>query len=206
MRELILRRHAEPRGIIHPNPRTLESSQVPIYEFYCPDNNRIYSFLARSVSYSDRVPRCPDDPAFRMRKMVSRFATRKKGSESRGEAGEADGGDDPFAGRDEAKMESAMMELEREMGGMDEENPDPRQMGRLMRRMCEMTGQEMAGPMEEMVRRMEKGEDPDSLEEEYSDVLDSEEFDFVAKKAGFKRGASARPVRDPVVYEMAEWV
>ena len=139
-----------------------------------------------------------------MEKMVSRFAVRRKGSNRRGEEG--DEPSDPFAGMDESKMEAAMMEMEREMGGMDEENPDPRQMGHLMRKMCELTGHEMAGPMEEMVRRMEAGEDPDALEEEYGDVLESEEFDLAAKRAGLRSTVEKRPMRDPVVYEMAKYV
>ena len=46
-------------------------------------------------------------------------------------------GDDPFAGIDESKMEGFMADMEREMGGMDEENPDPRQLGHFMRKMTE---------------------------------------------------------------------
>jgi hypothetical protein len=32
---------------------------MPIYEFYSPDNNRLYQFLARSLAYRDKTPRCP---------------------------------------------------------------------------------------------------------------------------------------------------
>ena len=46
----------------------------------------------------------------------------------------------PFDNLDPKKAELAMRELERSMDGMDEENPDPKQMGSLMRRMCEITG------------------------------------------------------------------
>ena len=31
---------------------------------------------------------------------------------------------------------------------MDEDNPDPKQMGSLMRRMCELSGENMDEPME----------------------------------------------------------
>ncbi|MEM7384738.1 MAG: cytochrome C, partial [Verrucomicrobiota bacterium] len=168
---------------------------MPIYEFYCPDNNKLYSFLARSLSYRDRVPRCPDGDSLKMEKRVSRFAITGKVKE--------EDEDDPFADIDESKMEAAMAELEKDMGGMDEENPDPRQMGRLMRKMCDLTGKEMPGPMEEMIGRMEAGEDPEALEEEYGDAMDDDGMDFF-KKAGkrFKRG----PVRDPKIYDMAEYV
>ena len=58
-----------------------------------------------------------------------------------------------------------MKELEGAMNGMDDENPDPRQMGQLMRKMCEITGERMDEPMEEVVRKLEEGMDPDALEE-----------------------------------------
>ena len=57
------------------------------------------------------------------------------------------------------------------MNGMDEENPDPKQMGQLMRKMCEMTGERMDEPMEEVVRKLEEGMDPDALEERMGDFL-----------------------------------
>ena len=35
---------------------------MPIYEFYSPDTNRIYSFFARSLAQGRLTPRCPDNP------------------------------------------------------------------------------------------------------------------------------------------------
>jgi len=67
---------------------------MPIYEFYCPDNNKLYSFLARSLSMKDKVPRCPDGEAFRLERRVSRFAVIGKAKEETA--------DDPFAGLDES--------------------------------------------------------------------------------------------------------
>ena len=49
-----------------------------------------------------------------------------------------------------------MKELETSISGMDEDNPDPKQMGSLMRRMCEMS-EHMDEPMEEVVRKLEEG-------------------------------------------------
>ena len=170
---------------------------MPIYEFYCPDNHRIYSFLARSVEDCGRLPRCPDDPEFRLVKAVSRFAvTGRAGDENE---------DGLPEGVDEAGMEAVMGELGRDLAGIDEDNPNPRQMGRVMRKMCEMTGQRVPGAMEEMIRRMEGGEDPEALEEEYGEVLDSEDFDM----GGVKKLPPSRvraPVRDPVLYELADYL
>ncbi len=47
---------------------------MPIYEFYCPQNNKLYQFLARSLSYRDAVPLCPDNPDFVLEKRVSQEA------------------------------------------------------------------------------------------------------------------------------------
>ena len=43
---------------------------MPIYEFYCPDNHRIYSFLARSLALAGRIPRCPENPDYRLVKVA----------------------------------------------------------------------------------------------------------------------------------------
>ena len=135
---------------------------MPIYEFYSPDTHKIYSFFARSLSGSDKIPRCPDNPAARMERQVSGFAV-TSGKREEGEGG-----------ADDSKMEAAMAQLESEMGAIDEENPDPRQLGQLMRRMSDLTGEKLPGPMREMVERLERGEDPEKLEEDYGDMLDED--------------------------------
>ena len=174
---------------------------MPIYEFYCPDNHRIYQFLARTLAYREKTPRCPDDEKFRMEKRVSRFAMVKGLKE--------DAGDDPFADIDESKMEALMADMERDMAGMDESNPDPRQLGHLMRKMTDMMGDKVPAEMREMVRRLESGEDPEKLEAEFGDLGEDGEsvggdvFAQTVKK--IKAGLKA-PQRDPKLYEMSEFV
>ena len=43
---------------------------MPIYEFYCPDNHKIYQFYARTLAQGRVVPACPDNPGYRMRKIL----------------------------------------------------------------------------------------------------------------------------------------
>lgn len=182
---------------------------MPIYQFYCPDNHKIYSFFARSLAYASKVPRCPDDPKFRMERMISSFSVTGRAREEtalRG-GGEAD--------LDDPRMASALAEMEREMSGMSDENPDPRQLARMMRKMSSLTGEKMPGEMEEMIRRMELGEDPEKLEEEYGDALSDLEGDEMpsaaaggeetARKAG-DRTLRKRPRKDPTLYEMRDFV
>ena len=65
-----------------------------------------------------------------------------------------------------AAFESALGELE----GAGED--DPRAMARLFRRVGESAGLEPGPQMEEMLRRLEAGDDPERLEEEMGDALD----------------------------------
>jgi len=61
-------------------------------------------------------------------------------------------------------MEAAMSAMESEFSNVDEN--DPRAMARMMRRMAELTGEKIDGEMEEVVRKLEEGADPESLEDE----------------------------------------
>lgn len=192
---------------------------MPIYEFYSPDTRKIYSFFARSLSMAEELPLCPDGKKFRMKKLVSGFSITGKREEPKLDpADEGSDPDDPFAGMDESKAEAAMRELEGAIEGMDEDNPDPKQMGRLMRRMCELTGEGMDEPMEEVVRKLEEGMDPDALEESMGDVFGDEEggegvpggSEGTEKEEGGKgklKKLLRRPLsRDPELYEFSDYL
>lgn len=168
---------------------------VPILEFYSPDSHKVYTFLARNREQVDQIPPCPDDSGFRMERMISKFAITRNLDEGDQEA------------VDDVRMQAAMEELEKEMGGIDEENPDPKQMGSLLRKMSEMTGERMGGEMEELVRRLEEGADPERLEEEFGELLGDEMEDF-GENGGdgsaklrnlWKRNRA--PEKDPTLYD-----
>lgn len=138
---------------------------MPIYEYYSPDTNRIYSFFAKTLAQGKLIPRCPDSPKARMVKLVSSFAVGGTRKEEPTAAG-------PDAGNaaEDARMEAAMGAMEREFSHVDEN--DPRAMARMMRRMAELSGEKLDEPMEEAVRKLEEGADPDSLEAEMGDAFD----------------------------------
>jgi len=176
---------------------------MPIYEYYCPETHKIYSFYARSLKQAETPPKCPDNPNFTMKKAVSQFAVMKGLSE-------------PIAGKeieeeDDPRMEAAMQEMERMMAGMDEDNPDPKMMGQMMRRLSEISGEPMDPAMQEMMGRLEKGEDPEKLEEQFGDLLDEgadpEGLDAPAEKENATASRWRRlkrqlpPAKDPVLYE-----
>ncbi len=70
-------------------------------------------------------------------------------------------------------MEQAMEALAQEAEGSSED--DPRQMARMMRKLYDTTGLSLGPGMEEAIRRMESGENPDKIEEELGDALDQED-------------------------------
>jgi hypothetical protein len=92
---------------------------------------------------------------------------------------------------------------------MDENNPDPRMLGRMMRKMTDATGQAMPAEMEQMIRRLESGEDPEKLEEEFGDAFEG--MDFPDSDAGAEATVigKRRPIRlerDPALYEFSDYV
>ncbi len=100
---------------------------------------------------------------------------------------------------DEAKMEKAMNLLAREADTINED--DPRQAVSLMRKLSDVAGVGLGPGMEEALKRMEAGEDPEQIEAEMGDLLEQEE-PFIL---GEKRGSSARrsrPRRDETLYDL----
>ena len=106
---------------------------------------------------------------------------------------------------DDARLEQAMASLASELDGVDEN--DPRGAARLMRRLYETAGLPVGGVLEEALKRMEAGEDPDAIDAEYGDALDAED-PFLAEGGDGRPGASrlARrflpPRTDPELHEL----
>ncbi|MDZ4286741.1 MAG: cytochrome C [Prosthecobacter sp.] len=171
---------------------------MPIYEFYCPGNNKLYSFLARSPGSRDKVPVCPDDPALPLQKHISTFAIIGKAQE------ETDG--DPFAGIDDAKMENLMEEMETEMSTIDEEHPNPRQVGHLMHKLTDFMGDKTPPELREMVRRLESGEDPEKLESDFGSLADDETGESLFRQVKTLMRSARKPVRDPKLYDINDYL
>jgi hypothetical protein len=76
---------------------------------------------------------------------------------------------------------------------------DPRQMGRMMRKLYEATGLRLGEQMTEAIRRMEAGEDPDKIEAEMGDLLEAEEPGLGAGERGLRQ--FARKLKPPAVDE-----
>jgi putative FmdB family regulatory protein len=164
---------------------------MPIYEFYCKDCNTIFNFFSPTVN-TTKTPVCPKCKKSKLARQISLFAVP-------GKAKEADDSDNlPF---DESKMEQAMQMLAGEADKINED--DPRQAAGLMRRLSDMTGLKLGSGMDEALSRMEKGEDPETIEAELGDILEGEDpFDLPEKKGNETRKKVSAPFRDETLYDL----
>jgi putative FmdB family regulatory protein len=159
---------------------------MPVYEFLCRSCNRIYSFHSFKME-TEKVPACPKCGDADLRRVPSSFGVATSAKSDSGEG-------DPGAGLDDPRMEREMMRFASELEGMDEN--DPRAMAAAVRKMTEIAGEEVTPAMEEMIRRLEAGEDPEKVEEELGDAIEEEMGD---EGGGF---SGAPPTRDSGLYPM----
>ena len=162
---------------------------MPIYEFYCQNCHMIFNFFSASVN-TEKRPLCPKCKKKRLTRQMSTFSTpRPRGEEE----------DMPLPDMDESKMAQAMALLAKEADHMDED--DPRQAANLMRKLTDMTGMNVGPSMEEALRRMEAGEDPEQIEAEMGDLLEDEEpFSFRERSA--KSSKKLPPRVDERLYDL----
>jgi putative FmdB family regulatory protein len=181
---------------------------MPIYEFYCPEHHTIYQFFAKTLAQGKIIPRCPENPKHRLKKQVSAFAVTSGGKSD--EAPPASGGDAGAAEADDPRADAAFRQMEQEFGSIDEN--DPRAMGRMMRRMAELSGEKIEGEVEEVVRKLEEGADPDELEERMGgeNPCSMEDPDGPGAEGAAKDPKEAKhrfrvrrvaPTRDPKLYD-----
>ena len=164
---------------------------MPIYEFYCEDCNTIFNFFSKTIN-TTKKPKCPKCKTKKLSRQMSAFSFTGKAKE------EGDMDDLPF---DEGKMEKAMQMLAGEAENINED--DPRQAANLMRKLTDMTGLELGTGMQEALKRMEAGEDPDAIEAEMGDLLEGEEpFLLPEKKGGVTAKKRSAPQRDETLYDL----
>jgi putative FmdB family regulatory protein len=141
---------------------------MPIYEYACPKCRVIFNFLSKRTN-PDRLPVCPKCGNKKMTKQMSRFAM-SRGLKEPTAKSEPESGEPPMPDFDDPRMERAMMEMERDMEHLDENNP--KHMAHMMRKMKDlMPPGTMPKELDVAIKRLEAGEDPEKIEEDMGDVL-----------------------------------
>jgi len=162
---------------------------MPIYEFYCPDCHMIFNFFSRTIN-TEKIPPCPKCNRSELDRQMSSFAVLRGVKEDQ---------DEGLPDIDESKLEKAMTALASEAERINED--DPKQAAQLMRKLTHMTGLELGAGMEEALRRMEAGEDPEQIEAEMGDLLEEEDpLVFQGQKKATSR--KRPPRKDEKLYEL----
>jgi len=143
-----------------------------MYEFLCEDCNRVFSFLSRAAAASKRKAKYPKCGSLKMSRLLSRFAVARKSTSTLSceQTGDAKSGTGIGSNLEaDPRMDGATAELERDMASIDENNP--RQVAAAMRRLSAATGEPLDPAMEEAVRRLGAGENPEKVEEAMADAF-----------------------------------
>ena len=167
---------------------------MPIYEFACPKCRRIFSFLSKRLN-PDRLPTCPKCGNKNLEKQVSRFAM-SRGLKEPAAKSDSDAGGPPMPDIDDPRVERAMMELERDMEHMDENNP--KHMAHMMKKMKNlMPPGTVPKELDVAIKRLEAGEDPEKIEADMGDVLG----DFMGGEGEEGGMGGGRYTRDSGLYD-----
>ncbi len=140
---------------------------MPIYEYACPKCRVIFSFLSKRIN-PDRLPTCPKCGNKKMSRQMSKFALSRGLKEPSAPGAEGEGG--PMPDFDDPRVERAMMEMERDMEHLDENNP--KHMAHMMKKMKDlMPPGSMPKGLDIAIKRLEAGEDPEKIEADMGDVF-----------------------------------
>lgn len=122
---------------------------MPIYEYGCYDCRKRVSIFFRSFSdVETKQPVCPRCGGDNIKRLVSKVA---------------------FVRSEESRLEN--LADPSSLGGFDEN--DPKSIGRWMRKMSQEVGEDLGGEFDEVVDRLEAGEDPESIEKSMPELGDS---------------------------------
>lgn len=132
-------------------------------------------------------PKCSKGP---LERLISRFSV-LRGAKQQDDIGMPE--------LDESRLQKAMSLLEREAKNINED--DPGQAAHLMRKLFDTTGLDLGSGIEEALRRMEAGEDPDKIEEEIGDILNGEDILKASPKAS-QKVREKPPERDETLYHL----
>ncbi|MBW2147277.1 MAG: zinc ribbon domain-containing protein [Deltaproteobacteria bacterium] len=162
---------------------------MPVYEFYCRNCHTIFNFFSRVIN-TTKLPMCPRCAKVQLERRMSIFSFSR---------GKQDTQESDVPDLDEGRIDRAMQALARDAEGMSED--DPRQAASLMKKLYDATGLKLGPGMEEVIRRMEEGEDPEKIETEIGDLLESEDpFAEAGKKSPGKK--KSFPARDDRLYDL----
>ena len=124
---------------------------MPTYEFRCLNCGKPVSLYLTYEEYDGADVQCPHCESNELQRLINRVR---------------------FARSEESRMDS--LSDPAAWGNFDES--DPRSMARMMRKMSSEMGEEMPPEFDEVVDRLEQGENPDDIEKSMPDLGMGDDF------------------------------
>jgi putative FmdB family regulatory protein len=176
---------------------------MPLYEFYCEPCHTVFTFRSGRVD-TVTVPPCPRC-GMALKREVSSFAHIIRGASQ-----PADGaGDGPVDDGMGERMEQAAARLGDRLQALDADDADPREAVHVMRELAEAGGLRFNAGVREAMARIEAGEDPEKIDEQFSEVFDADNPFEAGDAPGAATGRAwlrrlRGPARDPNWYDMGK--
>ena len=126
---------------------TIVEDIVPIYEYYCKDCRQKVSIFWRTLSAAEAgEATCPECGGENLVRLVSRVRV--------------------------VRSEDSRLEDLADPSSMpDFDENDPKSLGRWMRKMSDEVGEDLGPEFDEVVGRLEAGEDPEEIEKSMPDLM-----------------------------------
>lgn len=133
---------------------------MPVYEFRCDDCGRKVTLRYKTYAdYDNATHTCPHCQSTALTRLISRVAISRASSAAR-------------------FMSDDMGDEQALNAAMDDIGDDPRALGRMLREMRDEVGEDVGPEFDEVVNRLERGDDPGEIESSLPDIPDSAGGDF----------------------------
>ena len=169
---------------------------MPLYEFYCEPCHTIFTFRSPRVD-TVTVPACPVCGAL-LKREVSAFAHIVRGKSAPDASADGDAA---------SRMDEVLARMGERVQALDDEDADPREAVKVMKEMAAAGGLAFNKEVQEAMSRIEAGEDPGKIDEEFKEVFDTDNPFAEGEEDGAPRGVSwlrrlRGPARDPKWYDL----
>lgn len=122
---------------------------MPIYEYRCQVCKKQFEIFLSYQDYEEKIIACPACGANNIQRMISKVRI--------------------------AKSEDSRIEDMVDPSKLDGIEDDPKALGQLMRQMGRESGEELGPEFDEVISRLEKGQDPEQIERDMPELGDMDD-------------------------------
>lgn len=166
---------------------------MPVFEYYCRANHTVYAFFAKVSVPETAPPMCPDDPDLKL----VRFSPPEPAPTS--------------PPKTVVVSDREYTELVQQLTQHDLRTVEPKQIGRLLRRLIQLVRMPLPPSLEDAVDRLEDGEPSEVIELSLPAAVEQEEL-FEGDTKGHSSGLVRRilrylpPRKDPNLYDYEDFL